>query len=77
MLYWYDAAGAFPVARGRSLSVIITDEQGQLLRGGDHDIHKLIAFVVARPEQEEEIVEAIRSTVHSAFLKEEAVQAAV
>lgn len=75
--YWYDAAGALPIARGRGLAVIVTDSQGRLLQGGNHEIYTPIAFVVARPELEDLVVEAIRTTVCPAFLGEKAIHAAV
>ena len=65
--YWYDIAGAIPVALGRGLRVILTDAQERLLTGGNHDIYTPVAFVVARPEVEAVIVDAIRSTINPGF----------
>ena len=73
---WYDAAGALAIALGRGLKVIATDSQGQRLSGGDHDIYTPVAFVVTRPEHETQIIDAIRSTVASGFLRQEAYQVA-
>ena len=75
--YWYDAAGALPVAMGRGLSVIVTDAQGLLLHGGNHDIYTPVAYVVARPQVEEAVVEVIRMTVCPGFLNESSLPAAV
>lgn len=75
--YWYDVAGVLPIARARGLSVIVTDSQGRVLQGGNHEIYTPIAFVVARPELVDIVTEVIRSAVCPAFLGEEAIHAAV
>jgi hypothetical protein len=74
--YFYDVAGALPVAHGRGLSVIVTDSQGIALPGGDHEIRTPVAFVVARPGIEEVAVEAIRTTICPGFGRSETVRAA-
>lgn len=75
--YWYDAAGALPIARGCGLGVIVTDSQSRLLHGGNHDIYTPITFIVARPELVDIVTGVIRSTVCPSFLKEEAIHAAL
>jgi hypothetical protein len=75
--YWYDAAGALPIARGRGLTVLIANSEGLALNGGNHDIYTPVAFVVARPDVADTIVEAIQRTVCPAFLRETALQVAV
>jgi fructose-1,6-bisphosphatase/inositol monophosphatase family enzyme len=66
--YWYDIAGSEPVARGRGLTVFVTDSEGKALSGGDHEIRTPVGFVVARPGLEDIVVEAIRATVCPQFL---------
>lgn len=75
--YWYDVAGGLPIARGRDLSVIVTNAQGQALHGGNHPIYQPVAFVVARPEIEAAVVEVIRCTICPAFLADEAIESYV
>ncbi len=70
--YWYDVAGALPIARGRDLSVIVTDAQGNLMHGGNHPIYEPVAFAVARPEIKDAVVEAIRKTICPTFLAAQA-----
>jgi fructose-1,6-bisphosphatase/inositol monophosphatase family enzyme len=73
--YWYDVAGALPIAKARGLSVVVTNSEGMPLEGGNHDIYMPVAFVVARPEVETLVIEAIRTTVCPGFLREAALQA--
>jgi len=56
-----------PVARAKGLSVIVTDAQGQPMRGGNHQIYQPVTFVVARPEVQDAVVEAIRGIICPAF----------
>lgn len=73
--YWYDVAGALPIAMGRGLDVVVTDSQGVPLEGGHHDIYTPVAFVVARADIAQLVLEAIRSTVCADFLSQAAVAA--
>jgi hypothetical protein len=66
--FWYDVAGALPIARGRDLAVIVTDAQGQRLTGANHPIYTPVAFVVARPDVATITAEMIRTTVCPSFL---------
>ena len=68
--YWYDVAGALPIAMGRGLDVIVTDSQGVPLQGGNHDIRTPVAFVVARADIAQLVPEGIRTTVCAGFLRE-------
>jgi len=66
--FWYDAAGALPVARARGLRVVVTSSDGKVLVGSDHPIRTPVALVVAVPEVVEIIVEAVRSLVCPTFV---------
>jgi hypothetical protein len=70
--YWYDAAGALPIAQARGLSVLVTNSRGSRLFGGNHDIFTPIAFIVAKPGIADIVVEAIRSTLRPGFLNGDA-----
>jgi fructose-1,6-bisphosphatase/inositol monophosphatase family enzyme len=74
--YWYDAAGALPVAAGRGLRVLVTDAQGAPLAGANHAIFTPVAFIVARPEVVDTVIEAIRATICPGFGRSETVRAA-
>ena len=65
---WYDVAGAFPIAMGRGLRVIATDDEGQPLVGSDHPIRTPVAFVVAIPEVADVAIAAVRKVVCSTFM---------
>jgi len=75
--YWYDVAGALPVAHGCVLTVIITNAQGQRLRGGNHPIYQPIAFLVARPEIEDAMVQTIQDIICPTFLVDEVTEMAM
>lgn len=67
ILYFYDVAGALPIALGRGLCVILVDGTGAPLVGAGHPIYTPVGLVVARPDVALPVVDAIRAVVCSAF----------
>jgi fructose-1,6-bisphosphatase/inositol monophosphatase family enzyme len=61
--YWYDLAGALPVALARGLSVELMRADGSSLNIGDHAIFEPVAYIVARPDLASTVMEAVRSAL--------------
>jgi hypothetical protein len=67
VLYWYDVAGAIPIALGRGLVVHVTDTSGCPLLGAHHPARTPVAYVVARPDVADVVVDVIRELICPAF----------